>query len=253
MQNRAQERVHHRGTTAKAWACCVSEHVLPPVARVRVVAAASRARMQQGGPRYVPHINQPTPDPTSHVWQFPHGPTASDASIPFALLLAPPKKVHSAARVGPKPAKTMLKQAVLIAFASSAAKALHAPNLQVLQRGLAHSPGSQQPARKNFHAPPQHTESRAGPRTHHSAGARRRPPRRRRGRRRGRRARTTVTARAPPTSTTRPSRPTSRRSSRATRTRARPSCGWPGTRRATTQSRRRTAGQGEARSASRRN
>ena len=38
--------------------------------------------------------------------------------------------------IRPQTSQTMLKQAILIAFASGAAKALQAPNVQVLQKGL---------------------------------------------------------------------------------------------------------------------
>ena len=113
------------------------EHVLP--SRVSPCSRPpSRTRKQQAGSDTVPHINQPTPDPTSPV-AIP--PCFQRSLTPLGdhdcSALAPQRKsAKIAARVGPKPAKTMLKQAVLIAFASSAAKALHAPNLQVLQKGL---------------------------------------------------------------------------------------------------------------------
>ena len=124
----------------------------------------------------------------------------------------------SVGRSRPESSQTMLKQAALIAFASSAAMALQPSNLQTLQRGLHTRLAASSRRRTKFTRLAVYTRLRRpmNPRPR-SKGAPSseapsppssrpsRPPRH-----------------APPTSTTRPSRPTSRRSSRATRTRARP-------------------------------
>ena len=136
----------------------------------------------------------------------------------------------SAGRSRPEAAQIMLRQAVLIAFASSAAMALQPSNLQTLQRGLHTRLAASSRRRTKFTRLAVYTRLRRpmNPRPR-SKGAPSseapsppssrpsRPPQ--------------SPQRAPPTSTTRRWRPTSRRSSRATRTRARPSCGWRGTRR----------------------
>ena len=54
-------------------------------------------------------------------------------------------------------------------FLASTVAALHAPNLQVLQRGLHTRLAASSRRRTKINAPPQHTESPAGPRTHDSA------------------------------------------------------------------------------------
>ena len=69
----------------------------------------------------------------------------------------------SVGRSRPESAQTMLRQAVLIAFANSAALALHAPNLQALQRGLHTRLAASSRRKTSFRAPPQHDVSRAGP------------------------------------------------------------------------------------------
>ena len=67
------------------------------------------------------------------------------------------------ATLGPKVSQTMLKQAALIAFASSAAMALQAPNVQVLQKGL-HTRLAASSRRKTKLSPPSlQALSRAGP------------------------------------------------------------------------------------------
>ena len=80
--------------------------------------------------------------------------------IALALLLSIPLRT---ATLGPKVSQTMLKQAALIAFASSAAVALQPSNLQTLQRGLHTHLAASSRRKTSFRAPPQHDVSRAGP------------------------------------------------------------------------------------------
>ena len=81
------------------------------------------------------------------------------------ILFLAPRKDFKRCQSRPKSAKTMLKQAALITFASSAA-ALQAPGLQVLQRSLHSRLLASSGAEQDFEqerAPPQHDVSRAGP------------------------------------------------------------------------------------------
>ena len=65
----------------------------------------------------------------------------------------------SACQSRPKLAKTMLKLLIL----ASPVAALHAPNLQALQRGLHTRLAASSRRKTSFRAPPQHDVSRAGP------------------------------------------------------------------------------------------
>ena len=188
-----------------------------PPARMRVVAAASCTRKQQGTLGCVPHIHR--------VYPGPYIARVVPMAWPSRFLMRDPPvsgtsaETTSVGRSRPESSQTMLKQAALITFASSAAMALQPSILQTLQRGLHTRLAASSRRRTKFTRlavytrlrrpmnPPRRSSvapSSAAP-SRPSSRPSRPPPR------------------APPTpSTTRPSRPTSRRSSRATRTRARP-------------------------------
>ena len=155
-----QERVHHRGTTAKG-ACCVSELVLPP-SRACASSQPRRARECSKAFGYVPHIHQ-----SPQTLHRTHGPWPSRfLTINRGIMRSRCSAIESLLQTlpsRPTSAKTMLKQAALIAFASSAAMALQAPNLQALQRGLHTRLAASSRRRKARCAPAAHTESRAGP------------------------------------------------------------------------------------------
>ena len=128
-----QERVHNRGTLAKG-GCCVSEHVSPPTRVCASLPPRPARECSKVSSDAFRTSTESTPDPTSHAWSPWHMPSRF-------LMRDPPvsgtsAETTSAGRSRPESAQTMLRQAVLIAFASSAALALHAPNLQALQRGL---------------------------------------------------------------------------------------------------------------------
>ena len=156
------------------------------------------------------------------------------------------KQLQTLPESSPKPAKTMLKLLFLCKPSRGAPRAEPAG----APAGQAHRLAASSRRRQGSAAAAAHVVSRAGPRTHDGAGDAAPSPRRRRRRRRGRRAH--HGARRHDVDYKAVAADIAKIPSRATRTRARPSCGWPGTRRATTRSRRKTAGQGH-RSASRRN
>ena len=108
------------------------------IMRMRVVARRCRRVAHAKAARYprirVPHIHRVYPGPciarvVPKAW-------------PSRFLMRDPPvfgtsaETTSVGRSRPESAQTMLRQAFLIAFANSAALALHAPNLQALQRGL---------------------------------------------------------------------------------------------------------------------
>ena len=122
-----------------------SRNSFRPVARVRAcrrrVAHAKAARWFG----YVPDIQQSTPDPTSHVWQFPRGSTAFDASVnPPLEALAPQKQSFKLCHSRPKISQNDAQATVPCKHCRGPPRAEPAG----APAGLAHSPGSQQPAQQ---------------------------------------------------------------------------------------------------------
>ena len=155
---------HHRGTPAKG-ACCVSEHV-PAPSRVDVAAGHSRTRMQQDASDTYRTSTRRHQTRLCTYCNSPQLPTAFDASV-NQLLGSSWHRRNKGSNAADRPnlPKTMLNQL----FLASTVAALHAPNLQVLQRGLHTRLAASSRRRTKINAPPQHTESPAGTRTHDSA------------------------------------------------------------------------------------
>ena len=138
-----------RNRSAQSCACASS----PPRRARECSKAATRPRMRTAHQAV-------TPDPTSHAWQFPQRLLTLLANLPNEK--KPAAITSKLPVIGPNSAKTMLKQAALIAFASSAAMALQPSNLQALQRGLHTRLAASSRRKTSFRAPPQHDVSRAG-------------------------------------------------------------------------------------------